>query len=197
MWKKTLLLVFLGMVTMSSDCDKKGACDTAEAISRLADLVVDIFTINNEDVVVNENIGTFTSIKNLLLGELCDEQENAKASFSDYQAFYRENPSSSWVLVGTSAEFEVPALMPDESHEEEPSVAFNVAGEYYLKARADVTDEVEEEDENNNEMNGSSEVEVRAAEAGTQIITVRVDANTDLEQMERDRKDGNFVQFYF
>lgn len=195
MLKKILLPVILIFTFFNQGCDKEKACEIAEKVNYVADIIIEAFTVATGNAIVNTGLGTAVTVKNLLLEEFCeDEQKDSGKSFSDYQVFFREKQNDDWILVQTGNQFEVASLSPDETFKKENEVIFTQIGQYYLNVRADIGEDIIEKDEDNNEKR-SGEITGSGKTHTSQIINVIVQDNSDFELIEKLKAEKIYVLF--
>lgn len=197
MYNKKLTLIFLVLLSTTNITCNKEICEPADF---LADLVIDSFSviIGGNNPIVNAATGTVMTIKNFIYERCCEEDGNsqyeAEESYADYQVFFRESASDDWEAVETSEQMLVGKIVPGSTEAINQEVIFTQEGEYYLRARADIGNDVEEADEDNNDKeNDNGTLDTRSS--NIRFIRVDADDNTDCELMRKRKEQGIYVIF--
>lgn len=203
MYNKKLTLFFIVFLSTANITCNKETCDVVDF---LADLVIDTFTVvvGGEGPIVNVATGTAITIKNLLYAKACEDdntfQREAGVSYAEYDVFYREDANDDWQAVETSDQILVQSLAAGAAQTIGDSVTFALVGEYRLRAKADVGNDVEERlDENEREIdNNERELDngiLDARYSNVKFIRVKADENTDFELMKKRKEQGIYVIF--
>lgn len=191
-----LLLALIGLTNQGCD-----PCQSPEETQKLADLIVKTFNLNKNDIPVNEIVSCGTLISNLFGGDDCAEAEgyDAEDFYVDYELFYRQSASSGWTSLGGLSAGDRPFIERLISNGEQQTpyteMRFTQPGEYYLLAKADITNAVTEREEgNNNRTSGSAVARSTDVVDESGIIRVYLTPDTDMKLLEENIKNKVFFQ---